>query len=31
MIMGLPIYTPLAITGAIFYVIHHILVKGTYF
>ncbi len=31
MIMGLAIYTPLAITGAIFYVIHHILVKGNLF
>lgn len=31
MIMGLAIYTPLAITGAIFYIIHHILVKANLF
>lgn len=31
MIMGLAIYTPLAIAGAIFYVVHHILVKANLF
>ena len=31
MIMGLALYTPLAIAGAIFYVLHHILVKTNLF
>lgn len=31
MIMGLVIYTPLAIAGAIFYIIHHIIVKSNLF
>jgi multicomponent Na+:H+ antiporter subunit D len=31
MIMGLAIYTPLALAGAIFYIIHHILVKTALF
>lgn len=31
MLMGLAIYTPLAITGAIFYIIHHIIVKANLF
>ncbi|WP_100751747.1 proton-conducting transporter membrane subunit [Vibrio salilacus] len=31
MIMGLAIYTPLALTGAIFYIIHHIIVKANLF
>ena len=31
MIMGLAIYTPIAIAGAVFYVIHHILVKANLF
>ncbi|WP_423840647.1 proton-conducting transporter membrane subunit [Vibrio mytili] len=31
MIMGLAIYTPLAIAGGIFYIIHHILVKANLF
>ncbi len=31
MIMGLAIYTPLALAGAIFYMIHHILVKTNLF
>jgi multicomponent Na+:H+ antiporter subunit D len=31
MIMGLAIYTPLALAGAIFYVIHHIIVKANLF
>ncbi|SBS33384.1 Na(+)/H(+) antiporter subunit D [Marinomonas aquimarina] len=31
MIMGLAVYTPLAIAGAIFYVVHHILVKANLF
>lgn len=31
MIMGLAIYTPLAIAGAIFYIVHHILVKANLF
>ena len=31
MIMGLAIYTPLALTGAIFYIVHHILVKTALF
>lgn len=31
MLMGLAIFTPLAITGAIFYIIHHIIVKANLF
>ncbi len=31
MIMGLAIYTPLALAGGIFYIIHHILVKANLF
>ncbi|WP_428774702.1 proton-conducting transporter membrane subunit [Vibrio sp.] len=31
MVMGLAIYTPLAIAGGIFYIIHHILVKANLF
>jgi multicomponent Na+:H+ antiporter subunit D len=31
MIMGLAIYTPLALAGAIFYIVHHILVKTALF
>lgn len=31
MVMGIAIYTPLAIAGAIFYIIHHILVKANLF
>ncbi|MFA0081752.1 proton-conducting transporter membrane subunit [Vibrio breoganii] len=31
MLMGLAIFTPIAIAGAIFYVIHHILVKANLF
>ena len=31
MVMGLALYTPLAIAGAIFYIIHHILVKTNLF
>ncbi|MCF3098746.1 Na+/H+ antiporter subunit D [Aeromonas australiensis] len=31
MIMGLAIYTPLALAGAIFYIIHHIIVKANLF
>lgn len=31
MIMGLVIYTPLAIAGAVFYIIHHIIVKSNLF
>ena len=31
MILGLALYTPLAITGAIFYLVHHIIVKGNLF
>ncbi len=31
MIMGLAIYTPLAIAGGIFYIVHHILVKANLF
>jgi len=31
MIMGLAIYTPLALAGGIFYIIHHILVKTSLF
>jgi len=31
MILGLALYTPLAIAGAIFYIIHHILVKTNLF
>lgn len=31
MIMGLALYTPLALTGAIFYIIHHIIVKANLF
>ena len=31
MIMGLAIYTPLAMAGAIFYIVHHILVKANLF
>lgn len=31
MIMGLAIFTPLAITGALFYIVHHILVKANLF
>ena len=31
MLMGLAIYTPLAISGAIFYIIHHIIVKANLF
>ncbi len=31
MIMGLGLYTPLALTGGIFYIVHHILVKTALF
>ncbi|NAZ94776.1 proton-conducting transporter membrane subunit [Vibrio toranzoniae] len=31
MIMGLAIYTPLAIAGAVFYIVHHIIVKANLF
>ncbi|AJR05634.1 Na+/H+ antiporter subunit D [Photobacterium gaetbulicola] len=31
MIMGLALYTPVAIAGAIFYIIHHIIVKANLF
>ncbi len=31
MIMGLALYTPLAIAGAIFYIMHHIIVKANLF
>ncbi|WP_028309814.1 Na+/H+ antiporter subunit D [Desulfitibacter alkalitolerans] len=31
MIMGLGLYTPLAIAGAIFYIVHHIIVKSCLF
>lgn len=31
MIMGLAIYTPLALSGAIFYIVHHIIVKANLF
>jgi multicomponent Na+:H+ antiporter subunit D len=31
MIMGLAVYTPLAVAGAIFYIVHHILVKANLF
>ncbi len=31
MIMGLAIYTPLALIGAVFYIIHHIIVKANLF
>ncbi|KHT65115.1 NADH/ubiquinone/plastoquinone [Photobacterium gaetbulicola] len=31
MIMGLALYTPIAIAGAIFYIIHHIIVKANLF
>ena len=31
MIMGLGLYTPLALTGAIFYIMHHIIVKTNLF
>ncbi|MEL7290337.1 MAG: proton-conducting transporter membrane subunit [Pseudomonadota bacterium] len=31
MIMGLALYTPLALAGAIFYIIHHIIVKANLF
>lgn len=31
MVMGLGIFTPLALTGAIFYIIHHIIVKTALF
>ncbi|CAM3069908.1 Na+/H+ antiporter subunit D [Vibrio neptunius] len=31
MIMGLAVYTPIAIAGAVFYIIHHILVKANLF
>jgi len=31
MLMGLAIYTPLAITGAILYIVHHIVVKANLF
>lgn len=31
MILGLALYTPLAITGAVFYIIHHIIVKTNLF
>ncbi|GAB3651963.1 Na+/H+ antiporter subunit D [Echinicola sediminis] len=31
MIMGLAIFTPLALTGSIFYIIHHIIVKANLF
>ncbi|GAM55330.1 Na(+) H(+) antiporter subunit D [Vibrio ishigakensis] len=31
MIMGLAIFTPIAIAGAIFYIIHHIIVKANLF
>lgn len=31
MIMGLAIYTPLAITGSVFYIMHHIIVKTNLF
>lgn len=31
MVMGLALYTPLALAGAVFYVIHHIIVKANLF
>jgi multicomponent Na+:H+ antiporter subunit D len=31
MIMGLALYTPIAIAGAVFYIIHHIIVKANLF
>lgn len=31
MVMGLAIYTPLAVAGAIFYIVHHIIVKANLF
>ncbi len=31
MLMGLGLYTPLALAGAVFYIIHHIIVKSTLF
>jgi len=31
MILGLAIYTPLAVAGAVFYVVHHIIVKANLF
>ncbi|MCG9677621.1 Na+/H+ antiporter subunit D [Vibrio sp. Isolate24] len=31
MIMGLAVYTPIAIAGAVFYIVHHILVKANLF
>src|SRR5690606_13176342 len=31
MLMGLAIYTPLAVTGAILYIVHHIVVKANLF
>jgi len=31
MIMGLALYTPLAIAGGVFYIMHHIIVKGNLF
>ncbi|WGY47120.1 proton-conducting transporter membrane subunit [Vibrio sp. ABG19] len=31
MIMGLALYTPLALSGAIFYIVHHIIVKANLF
>jgi multicomponent Na+:H+ antiporter subunit D len=31
MILGLAIYTPLAIAGGVFYIMHHIIVKGNLF
>lgn len=31
MILGLALYTPLAITGAVFYLVHHIIVKANLF
>lgn len=31
MVMGLALFTPLALTGAIFYIIHHIIVKANLF
>lgn len=31
MLMGLGLYTPLGLTGSVFYIIHHIIVKSTLF
>src|SRR5690625_6800486 len=31
MVMGLGIYTPLAVAGAIFYIVHHMIVKTALF